>query len=339
MDYRPVHPIGYYVHHHGTGHLRRALNIIKHISRPVVIFSELLPPDDLPKNATYVQLPSDAIPGYQQPSDSVFHYTPYGKATFQRNRLLVDSWQTMKIQQLYVDVSIEVAVLAKLHGLTVGHNVMHGVRIDQPHSYGYDACDYLLACMAPEFDIPTNRTTSTQTIYSGGISRFEKRPPQPLQTCRNVAVLLSPKAEQTVQNDLIRLAKQTPDITWHCIGFTTNRPLTNVVPHGSIDDPLPLLQTADVIIGAGGNNTIMELASLGKPFICIPESRPYDEQLTAAKQLDSLQAAIHLDHFPTPSNWHSTLEAVHQLDLKAFNALVSDNAAQVAASVIESAGK
>ncbi|MDO7743023.1 MAG: hypothetical protein MUP99_04590, partial [Pedobacter sp.] len=40
-----------------------------------------------------------------------------------------------------------------------------------------------------------------------------------------------------------------------------------------------------IVIGNAGHNTVMEMADLNKRFICIPEDRPFDEQLQKADLL------------------------------------------------------
>jgi UDP:flavonoid glycosyltransferase YjiC (YdhE family) len=314
--------------------MRTAQNIIAQMDHPVVLFSSLEAPPDLPARVTYVQLPSDIVEGYTQPAGGALHYTPYDSRIFQRYQKLIDAWQTYGIRHMYVDVSMEVAVLAKLFGLRVSHKAQPGKRTDTAHSFGYAACDLLLALMPPAYDTPDNRHTTTPVRYTGGISRFHTRPFQPLDVCRRVAVIVSPQAERSVEAAVRALAAAAPSMQWDCIGFTMSDPPSNVQAHGVVGDPLPILTAADVVIGAGGNNTIMEIASLGKPFVCVPEPRPYDEQVAAAESLERLQAAVYSPALPTPETWPDILSRLRGIDGKAFTSLVSDDASAAAARAI-----
>lgn len=325
--------------------MQRAISICKHISRPVVMFSAQPKPASLPDNVTYIDLVSDAVADYTQPTDSAFHYTPYDSAIFDRNQQLIDAWLELGIRELYVDVSAEVAILAKLYGLIVGYAVMPGTRTDRAHSYAYDAADYLLAHCAPQFDDPTNRKTTTKTHYSGGISRFKKslnehdRNPVLPGMPSNVVVTMSPKAEQNVAQFVLHSAQHFPDTTWHIVGSELLSNTASIEVHGVLKNPQLLYEQADIIIGSGGTNTIMEVASVAKPFICIPEPRPFDEQLIAAQNLQRLHAALYMQNFPKPSEWQGVIDDMRQIDLMAFSDLVSDDAAAQAAKIIESVGK
>jgi len=59
----------------------------------------------------------------------------------------------------------------------------------------------------------------------------------------------------------------------------------NVIWHGQLDDPITILRYCKVVIGNAGHNTVMEMADLNKRFICIPENRPFEEQLQKAELL------------------------------------------------------
>jgi predicted glycosyltransferase len=61
----------------------------------------------------------------------------------------------------------------------------------------------------------------------------------------------------------------------------TNIP-DNVNFYGRVSNPIEVLEKAQIVIGNAGHNTVMEMASLNKRFIVIPENRPFDEQLEKA---------------------------------------------------------
>jgi predicted glycosyltransferase len=64
------------------------------------------------------------------------------------------------------------------------------------------------------------------------------------------------------------------------------------------DDPMSLMNAADVVVSMGGYNTVCELLSLKKRAIVIPRARPSHEQLIRAERMAArgLFSFIHPDH-------------------------------------------
>ncbi len=52
--------IGWYVHHHGHGHVARFLAVQPHLRTPVVVFSSMRRPAALAPEVEWVELPTDA---------------------------------------------------------------------------------------------------------------------------------------------------------------------------------------------------------------------------------------------------------------------------------------
>ncbi len=52
--------VGWYVHHHGAGHLTRFLAVRPHLDHEVVVFSSMPAPARLPDRTSWVILPRDA---------------------------------------------------------------------------------------------------------------------------------------------------------------------------------------------------------------------------------------------------------------------------------------
>jgi hypothetical protein len=326
--------IGYYVHHHGTGHMRRAVNVVSKMKSRVFLFSSAAEPSYLPENVTYIHLPEDKVEGYTPDSTRFFPYTPYNKAIFERSKLLIDTWQRYGIKHIHVDVSVEVAALAKLHGLSVSYTIMQGNRRDKSHTLAYSLSDFLLAFSTEIFDEKV-RNTDILTKYVGGVSRFTKVEPKPIGEITRVAIITSPLAEKTWSNEIVLLAQDNKNIAWDCIGFNIETKLQNVSSHGKVADPHDIIRDADIVIGSSGNNTIMELSSLAKPFICIPEPRPYDEQISAARKLLELNAAIVLESFPKPNEWKDLVQNIKNLDLIAFAKLTNNDSSDRAAKILD----
>jgi len=327
--------IGYYVHHHGTGHMQRALRIIPHIPSQVILFSSADEPKDLPANVRFVKLIDDAVESYNQPTGSAFMYTPHSPEISHRYQQILQSIIKYDITCMYVDVSMEVAIFCKTLGLTVGHNIMQGIRDDQPHTNLYRMCDFYLSDSTPELDSTSRRVGPDHIEYVGGISRYPVVPIRNVGKFKNIVVTVSPKSSKRNIEKIIRTAQAFPDSTWHVVGPAENKlPQQNIVWHGVVQDPYEIYRHADVVVGAGGHNTITEMASLGLPFVCIPEERPYDEQATAAQALANHTMAMYLKQWPEDDEWRHVFGELCQLDLHAFQTIVHDDAASRAAAII-----
>ena len=113
--------IGYYVHHHGSGHLNRGLAICAHMTEPVVFFSSLARPADTRATDTWVQLPDD-LPTTQEPlhdatANGRLHYAPTGlDGLIRRSAELLHVLASKKPRLMVVDVSVEIAVLTRVAG-------------------------------------------------------------------------------------------------------------------------------------------------------------------------------------------------------------------------------
>lgn len=141
--------IGYYAHHHGSGHCRQADKLAKllpaNLQSQLVVFTSLLPKDYLfnsIKEAQVVrlsqedELPSDVLPGragqYWQPSH--LHYSPVGNIDIQKR-----SWQILheirqrQIDLMIIDVSVEVAMLCRAASIPYVYVRLAGERDDAPH--------------------------------------------------------------------------------------------------------------------------------------------------------------------------------------------------------------
>ena len=70
--------IGYYVHHHGTGHLHRALTVAPHLPGPVTGLSSLSRPEGW--CGPWIQLPRDdrapSYAGADTTANGVLHWAP-----------------------------------------------------------------------------------------------------------------------------------------------------------------------------------------------------------------------------------------------------------------------
>ena len=86
--------IGYYVHHHGTGHLHRATTVAPHLPGPVTGISSLPRPESW--TGPWLQLPrDDAAPSYAGSDVTAhgrLHWVPTGDPGLRGRMAAMSSW-------------------------------------------------------------------------------------------------------------------------------------------------------------------------------------------------------------------------------------------------------
>lgn len=174
--------IGYYAHHHGSGHCRQIdklaallpdetktqLTVFTSLSSDAYAFTAIdekqivrLPPEDERKD--------DVLKGragqYWQPD--CLHYSPIGNSDIQkRSHQILEAIDQRKIDLMIVDVSVEVAMLCRVASIPYLYVKLPGNRDDTPHLNAFAGA---LALIAPyprslESDM-TPEWLSKKTLY------------------------------------------------------------------------------------------------------------------------------------------------------------------------------
>ena len=171
--------IGYYVHHHGSGHLNRAISICARLRQPVVALTSLDVPRPHPF-AGLLRLPRDD--GGTQPAqptaNGALHWVPHHDDGVMTRMALIARWvEEMRPCAVVVDVSVEVALFVRLLGVPVVVMTMPGDRTDGPHTLVHQLADHIVAAWPKELYEPAwLRVHAAKTSYVGGISRFDAAP-------------------------------------------------------------------------------------------------------------------------------------------------------------------
>jgi hypothetical protein len=138
--------IGYYVHHQGSGHGHRAVSVNR------LAGVELTGLSTAPRPAGWTgpwgDLPDDAGigPEVDVTAHGRLHYVPLGSRGLSRRMAMIAAWiEAARPEALVVDVSVEVALLARLHGLPVVVVAQPGHREDAAHRLGYDVASSIVA--------------------------------------------------------------------------------------------------------------------------------------------------------------------------------------------------
>ena len=294
----PLQPsVCFYIHHHGAGHVMRAISIAGGLTGFKVCFlgSNLKPfLNQIPDEIECINLPLDLprkedITFIEKPL-TFLHYAPLGLAG-QRERvsILTDIFKYRYPILLIVDVSVEITLLARLCGIPTIVIKQHGKRSDLPHMLAYESAELLIAPFSETMaSLDEEPWVKAKTLYAGGFSKYTTNNNSVQERTNCVAILIGQGGTSIDTHFVHLLADSCGDYTFHVIGqLEENIPRNhhNIIYHGRLDDPLDILLSCAVVIGNAGHNTVMEMASLNKRFICIPEQRPFDEQLEKAEYL------------------------------------------------------
>lgn len=311
--------IGYYIHHQGRGHVHRAQALAAAVEEPVTGLSSLPRPEAW--CGPWVQLePDDADPSPDAvTAGGQLHWVPRSDPGVRRRAATISGWLDGAGPRLVVvDVSVEVALLVRLHGVPVVTVVLPGVRTDPAHLLGFRVSDALVA------DWPANATALTPGLPAdvadritciGAVSRFpdvqgaradaglSARAPRDPGPPR-VAVLQGQGGGLLTSRTGDGLRALAPEWEWTGIGG----------PSAWLEDPSRVLRAADVVITTAGQGSIADVAGLGRPAIVIAAERPFEEQAVTARALASGEwPAIVLPEFPE-SGWPELLDRAAALD-------------------------
>lgn len=323
--------IGYYIHHHGRGHLTRASAITARIGLPVTALTSA----DLDGGAPFadhVRLQLDSTSSQRNPTvNGAFHWAPFHDHGLSSRMMHIAEWITMaRPRAIVVDVSVEVAVFVRLMGIPVVVIAMPGNRTDPAHQLVYRIADHIIAAWPREiYDPDWLHQFSAKTSYVGGISRFDGREkitnpsqnPQP-----RVLVLSGAGGSRVSAEDVQRYAAQHDSLQWTVLGVEG----TKWVP-----DPWKELCTSDVVITHAGQNSIADVAAAQRPAIVISEDRPFDEQRATAQALATHNLSVSLSQWPDADRWPSLFAEASAMGGHGWSRWNTTGAADRAAAIIE----
>ncbi len=310
--------IGWYIHHQGQGHLHRAVTLARSLSpdTPVTGFSSRPAPAGWP--GEWVQLAPDWEEGPTEAhadAGGALHWAPLGHHGLRERSAQISAWIREAGPELFIaDVSVEAALLARLHGVPVVTVALPGDRTDPAHELGYRISEAVLGFWpasaegilrgpgflpmpqpdgvgmsgspghergveapdggnAPPRNAPPSRATPSAPSFCalGGLSRFapQDEAPTAVGPHRGPHVLLlngrgggelPPQAERAI-------AEALPEAEVTVLGGE----------HWT-EDPWPLLQRADVVVTAAGQNAVAEVAASRTPAVVLSHERPHQEQ-------------------------------------------------------------
>lgn len=353
-------PIVFFAHHQGRGHANRIMAIAEHLpsTRDLVIMTAAPEQfDAIPRDARIVGLPnmigapSRSQPLHDQPTPSVMHCVPLGVDEMRHHMgVIAETLRTFDPALFVIDVSAEIALLARVMSVPAVSIRMHGQREDPGHLAAYEAS---VAMLAP-FDEALEQAdypewARKRTHYTGGLcttrdpvrERLEARRRIGLDEDRSITLVIAGGGGSgTPYAPLTVAARAEPDALWlvagpvHREGHETG--FGNLQELGWVDNLTDYLSAADRVVASAGDNTVHEIARAEKPFLCIPEWRYFDEQRAKAAQLDRLGAAVVRETWPASiPEWQDVLRRTDALDTSALAGLHDPHAARNAAQWLE----
>lgn len=348
--------IGYYVHHHGLGHLTRLQAVAEHLRSPVTGLSSLPAPPSWDQDWVHLErddaMPRAAALAADPTAHGVLHWTPRHDPGLAARSAAVAEWiRRARPSLVVVDVSVEIAVLSRLCGAPVVVLAMPGVRTDRTHGLAYDLADALLAPW-PE----TAHTDGWPAAWRaklwavGGLSRFDGRRASPAQCevsghagradalrtgdpvgttraanpARRVLLLWGGGGRGTSDGQVADARAATPG--WHWVERGPDSPSPDLWSD---------LAAADVVITHGGQNAVAEVAAARRPAVVVAQPRPFDEQVATARAVDRLGAAVGLDAWPEATTWPTLLDRALRRGGDGWRVWSTGHAAESAASRLD----
>ena len=302
--------IGFYAHHHGSGHLHRCRTIMAALAERYDTEVALLsthPGADvvLAEDAGAPDTPDTADLG----AGGTLHYAPLGHEGYSARMAQIAGWvATHRPRAFYVDVSVEVAALVRLLGVPVVTLAMPGERPDPAHQLGYRQAAAVIAAWPTWVPLPPHlREHGARVHRVGGISRFSGAGRPPSSPPGTDIVVLAGQggtdwpAEDSPEWDAVRAV-----LPGHDLVFLGGRRV--------VADPLPYLAAAHVVVAAAGQNSVADLAVAEARALILPQERPFDEQGATARLLDAASLAVVAPEFPAPEAWPGLVESANSLD-------------------------
>lgn len=331
--------IAYYAHHHGRGHLLRAEQLARAAPGRVVLLSSFAGPSGAPWAARVV-LPLDdgGLPGTEA-VPGVLHHAPLGSdGLAARMAQIAGVLATGDVGVAVVDVSVEVALLVRLHGVPVVWVRQHGVRDDPPHRLAYAAATRHVAPWPAWLDEAAGPSPAEvpPVVHVGGLSVHAGRP-SVAPSGEGRVLVLDGTGGSTGRAALgAQLAAACPGWTVETCGPGAADRRAEVVDHGWCDDPFALVQRADVVVASAGTNAIADVAAAGRPLICVPQDRPFGEQHAKARALAAAGAASCVED-PRAADWPAELARAQRRPLGRLRSLVDPAAATRFLQAVETA--
>ncbi len=338
--------IGYYLHHQGEGHRRRGVAVARLLRHGVTGLGSGAAPEGW--TGGWVRLDRDDDPAVPDTAAAdvtargTLHWVPrHHPGLLARHRQLVDWIARARPALMVVDVSVEVALLARLCGVPVVIGAMPGDRLDRPHRLAYDLAEALLAPWPagahPDAGWPSPWREKVWEV--GGISALaagdgvdpDRSAPSPARPApageggeertRRVLVLWGRGGEDVHRGDVEAARAATPGWEWTVRGG--GAPVST--------DLLEDLAAADVVVCHAGQNAVADVALARRPAVVLAQPRPHREQEATVRALERLSLAATATGWPSADRWPDLLARALEFGGEGWSVWGGDGAGRAAA--------
>jgi len=335
--------IGYYVHHHGDGHRQRALAIAK--ASPSANFTLIgtglkrrteghpcldLADDRLADNSVFN--------GRDDSADRpiALHYAPSHHDGIRSRAALLTGWIAQERPSLMVvDVSVEIAMLARLAATPTVYVRLSGLRDDPAHLEAFRGASMILSPFHRELDDPeTADWVRAKTRFCPGLTSLS--PSLELVHHDTILVVYGRGGTGGDGDALAAAARAAPGLDWRVIG-PVSQPQScpdNLLILGWVENAEVEIARAGIVVGAAGDGLVNAVIATGRRFICLPEPRPFDEQVSKARRLAAIGAAVVIERWPPASDWPRLIADARDLDPGVLNRLHDPDGARRAADFL-----
>jgi hypothetical protein len=300
--------IGYYAHHRGAGHVHRAITLAARLAEPVTILSSSPAPIGYP--GEWILLPldhgdRDADPLADPTANGALHWAPLHSTGLSHRMSTVSAWIAAAAPTAFVvDVSVEIALLARLHGVPVVTMAQPGDRSDAPHTLGYRASSAIIAAWPSSVNpLVVEADVAPRVERVGSISRIQTSDTATVRSPNTIAVLggFGDRGVSRLAALVADARAALPDARWTTLRGVGER------------DVAQALRTSTLVMAHCGQNALAEIAASRIPAILVAEDRPHDEQRSMARALAGSGAPVTvLDR--APENWAQTVAATAALN-------------------------
>lgn len=338
-------PIGYYVHHQGAGHWQRANLIADALGRPVTLIGTFDGIDTGTSRHPCLALPDDRLTGADRQDFEgldgeadrplAFHYVPLRAPAIRARMARIAGWIAEADPVLMiVDVSVEVALFARLLSVPTVVVRLAGTRTDIPHLEAFRSAERLLAPFPAELESDGTLDWVRAKTFHAGFLGLEPR--KGTEEDGSILVIYGRGGQGGSRQDLAAAAAAVPERDWHVLGPVHGEAVSppNLHLHGWVPEISPRLAAASLVVGTGGDGVVAAVAAGAKRFVCIPEPRPFEEQVAKARRLDALGAAILCETWPGAEVWPGVIRAGLALDPACIAGLVEPDSVRRTADEI-----
>lgn len=326
--------IGYYAHHHGSGHCRQidklATLLPIEARQQLTVFTSLAPEAYTFASINEQQIvrlyaederPDDVLKGrageHWQPAS--LHYSPVGNADIQkRSHQILSTIVQRKIDLMIIDVSAEVAMLCRVASIPYLYVRLPGLRDDTPH---LDAFAGALALLAPYPQILESDLTFSwvcqKTLYLDFINPANKDTPSYedfvktltalINSDETLAALSSPTSiitvikgyggHKAIDAKLPELRRLLPNAFIISLGPIDDTMRCHVDIATQVNDVTPFIHHSDYLLMACGLNAVAQAYHYATSLVVLPDERPHQEQEIMAQALIAQRRAMSWEQF------------------------------------------